>query len=410
MARVVLDNLCKVYRGPNRQTIHAVRNLSLAVEDGELLVLLGPSGCGKTTTLRLIAGLETPDQGAICFDGREMNQVAPKDRDVAMVFQHAALFPHMTVFENMAFGLTVRKVPKAEIERRVREAATLLDLESCLDRFPNALSGGERQRVAFGRAIVRRPELFLFYEPLSNLDAPSRAQLRRETARLQRQLRVTTLHVTHDQAEAMALGDRVAVMNHGVIQQLATPAEIYHQPANLFVAGFVGSPPMNLFRGVLAPAGDTLRFLGGEASRAFVPRNGNLKLGDLPSPNPLPSTGGEKVAPGKSGTFSVPIDGSAAQKLLSYVGKQVVLGVRPEDIVPGTGSDPVTSASAIQAEVRAVERFGFDTHLHLAAGMHAFVARWRGDSNPVPSHGCLFVGFDMRKALFFDPTSGAAIR
>src|SRR5919108_4748561 len=211
MARVVLDNLCKVYRGPNRQTIHAVRNLSLAVEDGELLVLLGPSGCGKTTTLRLIAGLETPDQGAICFDGREMNQVAPKDRDVAMVFQHAALFPHMTVFENMAFGLTVRKVPKAEIERRVREAATLLDLESCLDRFPNALSGGERQRVAFGRAIVRRPELFLFDEPLSNLDAPSRAQLRRETARLQRQLRVTTLHVTHDQAEAMALGDRVAV-------------------------------------------------------------------------------------------------------------------------------------------------------------------------------------------------------
>jgi multiple sugar transport system ATP-binding protein len=245
MARVVIENLTKVFQGPDDEGIRAVDNLSFAVEDREFLALVGPSGCGKTTTLRLIAGLEAATQGTISIDGKIVNNVAPKDRDVAMVFQNHALFPHLSAYENMAFGLKLRKCPRAEIEKRVMEAAELLALNGCLQRQPQELSGGQRQRVAIGRAIVRRPRLFLFDEPLSNLDAPLRAQLRGEIARLHVHLRATMIYVTHDQVEAMTLGDRVAVMQAGVIQQVGEPEEIYRRPANAFVAGFIGALPMN---------------------------------------------------------------------------------------------------------------------------------------------------------------------
>jgi ABC-type sugar transport system ATPase subunit len=241
MARVLLENISKNYAGPKRAVIRAVHGFSLDVADGECVVILGPSGCGKTTTLRLIAGLEDLDTGNISIDGRLMNGVEPHERDVAMVFQQPALYPHMTAYENMAFGLKLRKVPAAEIERRVRQAADMLGLSARLDHAPRELSGGERQRVSIGRALVREPKLFLFDEPLTHLDAPLRVQLRVEIARLQRSLRATTIYVTHDQAEARALADRIVVMNAGEIQQVGTPQQIADWPANEFVAGFASA-------------------------------------------------------------------------------------------------------------------------------------------------------------------------
>ena len=229
MARVVLENLTKHFKAPRREPVRALTRLSLSVEDGEFMVLVGPSGCGKSTTLRLIAGLEQPDSGSIAIDGRAMDRVPPKDRDIAMVFQNHALFPHMTARENMAFGLMVRKSPRAEIEMRIKEAAEILGLNGCLDRRPEHLSGGERQRVALGRAIVRKPGVFLFDEPLSNLDAPLRAQLRREIRQLHERLRATMIFVTHDQVEAMTLGHRIAVLDRGELQQVAAPLEVYRR-------------------------------------------------------------------------------------------------------------------------------------------------------------------------------------
>src|SRR2546422_2475172 len=320
MACVVLENLCKRFKASKGATIRAVQDLCLTVEDGELLALVGPSGCGKTTTLRLIAGLEEPGGGTISIDGQVLHNVAPKDRDVAMVFQNHALYPHMTVFDNLAFGLKLRKIPKPECEKRVAEAAAMLDLTSCLDRLPKALSGGQRQRVAVGRAIVRRPKLFLFDEPLSNLDAPLRAEMRRKIVELQRQLRVTTIYVTHDQAEAMALGDRVAVMNEGVIRQVARPLEVYHQPANLFVAGFIGSPPMNFLHGVVTPEGGRLCFRSRQAR-------------------------------GERAEIAVRIDGNMVPKLIGYVDKEVFLGVRAEDIAPAIAEPNGSSDSTVRATV-----------------------------------------------------------
>jgi multiple sugar transport system ATP-binding protein len=237
--------LCKAFKGPGGDVIQAVNNVSLAVEDRDFLTVVGPSGCGKTTTLRLIAGLEEADSGNISIDGEVANDLPPKERDVAMVFQNPALYPHMSVFENMAFGLKLRKCPRSEIERRVGAAAEMLGLNGSLKRRPEELSGGQRQRVAIGRAIVRRPRIFLFDEPLSNLDAPLRAQMREEIARLHAELGATMIYVTHDQIEAMTLGQRVAVMDRGAIQQIGTPEEIYRRPANAFVAGFIGALPMN---------------------------------------------------------------------------------------------------------------------------------------------------------------------
>ena len=241
---MVLEGVTKIFRGEDGQTVRAVERVTLAVEDGELLVLVGPSGCGKTTMLRLIAGLETPDEGTVSLDGKVVNGLEPKDRDVAMVFQSHALFPHLTAFENLAFGLRLRGVARIEITRRVSETAELLGVVNCLKRKPAELSGGERQRVALGRALVRGPQVLLLDEPLSNLDAPLRRELRRELVRLHRELSLTALLVTHDQAEALALGQRVAVMNRGVIEQTATPSELRARPATPFVAQFLDPSPI----------------------------------------------------------------------------------------------------------------------------------------------------------------------
>ncbi|HQQ17425.1 MAG TPA: sn-glycerol-3-phosphate ABC transporter ATP-binding protein UgpC, partial [Fervidobacterium sp.] len=245
MAQVVLEHVWKVYEGK----VEAVKDANFVVEDKEFLVLLGPSGCGKTTTLRMIAGLEEITKGEIKIDGRVVNDVEPKDRDIAFVFQNYALYPHMTVYDNMAFGLKLRKVPKNEIDERVHEAAKILEIESLLDRKPRQLSGGQRQRVAVGRAIVRHPKVFLFDEPLSNLDAKLRVQMRSELKKLHARLEATIVYVTHDQVEAMTMADKIVIMKDGVIQQIGTPYEVYNRPANMFVAGFIGSPAMNFIEG-----------------------------------------------------------------------------------------------------------------------------------------------------------------
>ena len=276
MANVVLKHLDKKY--PNG--FHAVRDVNLDIADGEFMVLVGPSGCGKSTTLRMVAGLEEATGGEILIGDRLVNDVAPGDRDIAMVFQNYALYPHMSVRENMAFGLKMRRTPKAEIEKRVNEAATTLSLESLLDRRPRELSGGQRQRVALGRAIVREPKVFLFDEPLSNLDAKLRVQMRAEIARLHQRLATTIVYVTHDQVEAMTLGDRIVLMNHGVIQQVDTPVNIYQRPANQFVASFIGSPAMNFIAGNIENG--SFHFAGGSAVNVNGSPSGPATLGVRP--------------------------------------------------------------------------------------------------------------------------------
>jgi len=293
MAEIVLEDVAKVYAGG----VRAVSDLNLEIRDGEFIVLVGPSGCGKTTALRMVAGLESITEGTIAIGGRVVNTVPPKERDIAMVFQNYALYPHMTVYDNMAFGLKLRKIPKDDIDRRVRQAADILGLEEFLQRKPKALSGGQRQRVAMGRAIVREPKAFLMDEPLSNLDAKLRVQMRSEIARIQNELGTTTLYVTHDQVEAMTMGDRVAVIKKGLLQQVDTPQFLYDHPHNLFVAGFIGSPAMNL-------VGATLSRADGHA----VVEMGDLRLG-------LPD---EVFADRPS--------------LKAFEGKQVIVGIRPEDM------------------------------------------------------------------------------
>lgn len=284
MAEIVLEHVTKSY--PDGHA--AVRDLSLTIADGEFLILVGPSGCGKTTTLNMIAGLEDISSGELRIGGQRVNEKAPKDRDIAMVFQSYALYPHMTVRQNIAFPLTLAKMKKSDIERKVAETAKILDLSELLERKPSQLSGGQRQRVAMGRAIVRQPKAFLMDEPLSNLDAKLRVQMRGEIARLQRRLRTTTVYVTHDQTEAMTLGDRVVVMHGGVAQQIGTPEELYERPANLFVAGFIGSPPMNFFPATLTPNGLTLPFgevmLSPQAQQVMAqhPRPDNVIVGMRP--------------------------------------------------------------------------------------------------------------------------------
>src|SRR5205809_3014026 len=260
MARIVLDKVSKIFKGPKGEEVRAVNNVSLTIENQEFLVLVGPSGCGKSTTLRMMAGLEEVSRGTISIDGKVVNDVEPKNRDVAMVFQNYALYPHMTVYENMAFGLKLRRYPRAEIDLRVSQAAEILGITPLLDRLPKALSGGQRQRVAVGRAIVRQPKAFLFDEPLSNLDAQMRVKMRVEMSKLHQRLAATMVYVTHDQVEAMTMGDRIAVMKDGLIQQVADPIRIYRHPANLFVAGFIGAPPMNFVHGTLSNALDGVLF------------------------------------------------------------------------------------------------------------------------------------------------------
>jgi len=371
MAQVVIENLDKTFKGRKGESIRAVNNLSLSVESGEFFVLVGPSGCGKSTTLRLIAGLEEIDQGTISIEGKVINDVSPKDRDIAMVFQNHALYPHMTVFENIAFGLKLRKCSRAEIEQRVGEAAEILGLKDCLDRKPEALSGGQRQRVAVGRAIVRKPKVFLFDEPLSNLDARMRAQMRQEISKLHARLGSTMIYVTHDQVEAMSMGDRIAVMKEGVVQQAAAPMEVYRHPANMFVAGFIGSPPMNFFRGTLIRDGDGMYFQEG-------------------------------TAPGAVNGFRLRVGNDMAPRLAGHAGEDVVFGIRPENIADKS-SDAVNGGT-VEAMIEAVEPMGPETYLYANTGAHSFVARLSADCGVEGGRKVTLV-FDMSKAHFFDPAT-----
>ncbi len=378
MARVVIEHLTKEFNGPNGHRVCALQDVSLVAEAGEFLVVVGPSGCGKTTTLRIIAGLEEPTSGTVRIDDAVVNRIAPKDRDVAMVFQNGALYPHMTVFENMVFGLKARKCPGAEADRRVREAVEALGLADCLERKPEALSGGQRQRVALGRALVRRPKVFLFDEPLANLDAPMRLQMRAEISRLHARLAATMIYVTHDQVEAMALGDRIVVMRDGVIQQVAEPMTLYRQPANLFVAGFIGSPPMNFFRGTIAAAAGAL---------LFQKRNGD--------------------GPASAG-LALRLAEPTAGKLDGYRGKEIVLGIRPEDIADHRRAGEAPPGRKVEAVAEVVEPMGAETYLHLKGGGQAFVARAPA-GECVEANQKVSVVFDMDRAHFFDPATGRAI-
>ena len=379
MARIVLDNVSKIFKGPKGEDVRAVHNVSLTAEDGEFLVLVGPSGCGKSTTLRMIAGLEEVSGGTISIDGRVVNGVEPKDRDLAMVFQNYALYPHMTVYENLAFGLKLRKYPRAEIDRRVGDAAELLGISALLDRLPKALSGGQRQRVAVGRAIVRQPKAFLFDEPLSNLDAQMRVQMRMELSRLHQRLGATMVYVTHDQVEAMTMGDRIAVMQEGVVRQVAGPMELYQRPADLFVAGFIGAPPMNFFRGTLRREGEAVDFV-----EEIRPASGS-----------------------KSG-FKLRLTQERAAKVASMNGRAIILGLRPEDVALSPDSAAPKADASVEAAVEWVEPLGSETFFHLSTGSNAFVARL-GAAERVPPNQKVSVCFDLAKSHLFDPVTGRAI-
>ncbi|MEI7035265.1 sn-glycerol-3-phosphate ABC transporter ATP-binding protein UgpC [Fulvimonas yonginensis] len=362
MAVVRLDKLRKVY--PNGHV--AVADASFEVGDGELLVLVGPSGCGKTTLLRMIAGLEAISAGTLAIDGRVVNELAPRDRDIAMVFQNYALYPHMTVAENLGFALKLRGRPREEIAGRVREAARLLELESRLDARPAALSGGQRQRVALGRALVRDPKVFLLDEPLSNLDARLRLAMRVEIARLHRRLGATMVYVTHDQVEAMTLGQRIVVMDAGVVQQIDTPMALYRRPANLFVACFLGSPAMNLLRGTLH-VGDGLRLAGAQ---------GPVPLGLPPQ----------------------------AAALAPWHGRELVLGVRPEDLQPAGEGRP----GRLQAQLELIEPVGNEIFLNLRYGAQTLVSRV--PPRPLPAPGApLALDFAPERLHFFDAATGVRI-
>ena len=336
MAQVVLKDIKKVYPGVSKP---AVEQCTLEIKDKEFLVLVGPSGCGKSTTLRMIAGLEEITEGEIVIGERRVNDVPPKDRDIAMVFQNYALYPHMTVYKNMAFGLMLRKYPKTEIDRRVRDAAHLLDITEYLDRKPKALSGGQRQRVAVGRAIVRKPQVFLFDEPLSNLDAKMRVQMRTEISKLHHRLQATMIYVTHDQVEAMTMGDRIVVMEDGHIQQIDEPIRLYDFPANRFVAGFIGSPPMN--------------FINGE----LLEKDGRLNFTE------------------DQGTLDFEVFDRHRKALDDHGRRKVTFGIRPEDFFDPAYGQAGEHFRDISARIEVVEPMGSELYLYLTTGRHPFIAR-----------------------------------
>jgi multiple sugar transport system ATP-binding protein len=387
---VTLQNLTKTYAGG---LLRAVNGISLDIEDGEFLVLVGPSGCGKSTALRMIAGLEEISDGAVWIGDDFVNDTHPKDRDIAMVFQSYALYPHMTVYDNIAFPLQIAKMPKDEIDRRVQEAARILELETYLKRRPGQLSGGQRQRVAMGRAIVRKPSVFLMDEPLSNLDAKLRVQMRAEIASLQHRLGVTTVYVTHDQVEAMTMGHRVALLKDGVLQQVDTPSNIYNKPRNTFVAAFIGSPTMNMYWA-------TLEGEGGELG---------VRLG--------------------SQFLKIPADSHELHAGLDrYAGKRIIVGIRPEDIADAASVQQVDPADCITAQVTLVEALGSDVIVHLgieaqaaevrssdsldeikvAAGKSRCVARFTAKS-AVQLGQTVTVCLDTTRMHFFDGDTGEAI-
>jgi multiple sugar transport system ATP-binding protein len=362
MAGVILKDVVKIYDGG----VKVVDRFNMDIADREFVVLVGPSGCGKSTTLRMIAGLEEITSGTIQIGDRVVNDVPPKDRDIAMVFQSYALYPHMTCYENMAFALKLRKLPKATIDEKVKKAARILMIEHLLDRRPKALSGGQRQRVALGRAIVRDPKCFLFDEPLSNLDAKLRVEMRAEIKQLHMSLNATTVYVTHDQEEAMTLGDRVVVMHQGVVQQCAGALEVYHHPKNRYVAGFLGAPPMNFFEGRLVEEGGRLLF--------------------------------------DEGTGKLPVAPWAREQLTPHIGRDVVLGVRPEALSDAKHARfPTTPESALEMRVTLVQPLGDKMDVYVATDKHrravahtdAFAGMQVGDA--VSMH------FDMGRVHFFEP-------
>lgn len=370
MAEVILKNIYKQYDNG----VYAVNDVNIHIKDKEFMVLVGPSGCGKSTTLRMVAGLEAISKGDLYIDNIRVNDVEPKDRDIAMVFQNYALYPHMTVFENMAFGLKLRNFEKSEIKKRVEEAAEILGLTTYLERKPKALSGGQRQRVAVGRAIVRKPKVFLFDEPLSNLDAKMRVQMRSEISKLHKRLGATMIYVTHDQVEAMTMGDRITVMKDGLVQQIDTPLNLYHHPVNKFVAGFIGSPAMNFVKGTLSNNG----------SLTFKEEKGNLTL---TIPNTLPDS------------------------VKDHINQSVLLGIRPEDIhITDINNQNYVKGEAL---VEIVEPMGNEIFVYFNTSQNAngYDLVSRTTSRTVPEIGKkLEFGLDLSKIHFFQADSEQAIR
>ncbi|HUQ46605.1 MAG TPA: sn-glycerol-3-phosphate ABC transporter ATP-binding protein UgpC [Gemmatimonadaceae bacterium] len=378
MASVRLEGIRKIY--PDQAGTVAVHGVNLDVADGEFVVLVGPSGCGKSTTLRMIAGLESISAGNLFIDNREVNDVPPKDRDIAMVFQSYALYPHMTVRDNLAFALKLRNTPKTEIDQRVDVAAKTLGIESFMDRTPRQLSGGQRQRVALGRAIVRQPKVFLFDEPLSNLDAQLRVQMRREIARLHQELKATMIYVTHDQVEAMTLGDRIVVMNKGHVQQIDTPMALYDHPANRFVAGFIGSPAMNFISGTISNT-EPLEFVAAQ------------------------------------GAFTMKIPPDLAVRVQEIKGRPVILGIRPEDVSVAPSSGPALFAGEstivdppqfAPAHLDIVEALGNEVFVYATVGPFTITARI--SPQPLPALGePVTLAFDLAKSHFFAEESGERV-
>ena len=361
MASLKLKNVCKVY--PNG--FEAVKDFNLEIGDKEFIIFVGPSGCGKSTTLRMIAGLEEISAGELKIGDRVVNDVEPKDRDIAMVFQSYALYPHMTVYDNMAFSLKLRKTPKAEIDKMVREAAKILDLEKLLDRKPKALSGGQKQRVALGRAIVRNPKVFLLDEPLSNLDAKLRATMRTELTKIHQRVGTTFVYVTHDQTEAMTMATRIVVMKDGLIQQVDTPQNLYDYPVNLFVAGFIGTPQMNFINCVLEQKGEDLYITFG------------------------------------SNSLKIPAEKANNPALKDYVGKEIVAGVRPECIHDDAPSIRAMSDSVIECDVEVTELMGAEIYLYLVAEETSMTARVSARST-ARAGDIINVALDMSRVHLFD--------
>ncbi|RJQ65691.1 MAG: sn-glycerol-3-phosphate ABC transporter ATP-binding protein UgpC [Desulfobacteraceae bacterium] len=366
MANVSLRNLSKRF-----DDVIAVNKVNLEVSDREFVVLVGPSGCGKTTTLRMIAGLEEITEGDIYIGNRLINQMASKDRNIAMVFQSYALYPHMKVFDNMAFGLKMRKIPREERIRRVHEAAEILGIKNLLDRKPKQLSGGQRQRVALGRAIVRKPDVFLFDEPLSNLDAKLRVQMRTELIKLHNRLKSTSIYVTHDQVEAMTMGDRIVVMKDGLIQQVGSPLELYDKPANLFVAGFIGSPAMNFMECRL------------------IEENGRFCV--------------------DTASFRICLPGDLAAKVQSSGLNAFIFGIRPENVVKNGAGDPSARKSGpLQAHINVVETLGKETYLDITVGNHTMTSIVP-PSTRVSAGETILLEMNLDKIHLFDKESGTAI-
>lgn len=366
MAEVILKNVSKIYSGD----VVAVKDINLFIEDKKFFVLVGPSGCGKSTILRMIAGLEEISAGDLYLDNKRMNDIPPKDRDIAMVFQNYALYPHMVVYDNMAFGLKLRGYSKSEIDKRVRDAAEILGITPLLKRFPKQLSGGQRQRVAVGRAIVRKPKVFLFDEPLSNLDAKVRVVMRAEIKKLQERLDATTIYVTHDQTEAIAMGDKICVVKDGIEQQTDAPLKIYDNPTNKFVAGFIGSPPINFF---------------------------DCKI--------IQNSDGLWIDEGK---IKVKVLDEHVERLKNYIDKDVSLGLRPENVYDKLYARGATPYNTVVATVEIVEMMGSEAYLYLSTGLNKFVAKVDAHTT-IKANQKMELVFDMKKIHIFDKETDATV-